>query len=168
MSWASKEELVKRIATSQAQLFRQKFSGIGNLYLASMSPQNYGPVSASLNQASSSAAAITVGRIVSLAFFWGHCLAQDIFRGPFYNTYDWIETRLSLVITEQTQKLEATDDDGEISDIEAVEAHLPKDFLILSIRYFLKMTSRHFQPLSSTMIFPSRIYLSMKMEDLRR
>ncbi|KAK3938776.1 hypothetical protein QBC46DRAFT_264765, partial [Diplogelasinospora grovesii] len=37
-----------------------------------------------------------VGRIVSMDFFWGDHIHQDVRRGPFSSSRDWIEARLAL------------------------------------------------------------------------
>lgn len=38
----------------------------------------------------------TVGRIVSMEFFWGSRIHRDIYRGPFRSSKEWITTRLLL------------------------------------------------------------------------
>jgi hypothetical protein len=43
-----------------------------------------------------------VGRIVSMHFFWGSHIHQDIYRGPFRSSKDWITARLTL--SENTQR----------------------------------------------------------------
>ena len=37
-----------------------------------------------------------VGRTVSMHFFWGSNVLQDVNRGPFGSSKDWITSRLSL------------------------------------------------------------------------
>jgi len=75
VSYQAKEALVKRFAEFSSVLFRKQLSGIGNIY---------------------SASAPKVDRIVSAAFFWGNHLRQDVNRGPFSSSKDWVEARLAL------------------------------------------------------------------------
>ena len=80
ISYAAKEELVRRIAGIWTELFRQPMKGIGNIYSASSKKE----------------VAPKVGRIVSMQFFWGNHIHQDVPRGPFSSSREWILTRLAL------------------------------------------------------------------------
>jgi len=73
--YLAKERLVKRFAEYSSCLFKTQMSGIGNIYAAS-SPK--------------------VDRIVSMPFFWGDHIHQDVYRGPFTSSKDWIAARLAL------------------------------------------------------------------------
>ncbi|KAF2275351.1 kinase-like protein [Westerdykella ornata] len=75
MQYTAKKQLVQQIAMYSASVFRQHFHSIGNLF----------PDSG--NQ---------IGRIVSLSFFYGDHIRQDIYRGPFETSRDWLAARLSL------------------------------------------------------------------------
>lgn len=76
----AKSNLVRQLATHIACQFRNQLSGIGNIYAL---PSSIGT-------------SPTVGRIVSMHFFWGDHIYQDIYRGPFRSSKDWITTRLSI------------------------------------------------------------------------
>ncbi|ESZ96404.1 hypothetical protein SBOR_3236 [Sclerotinia borealis F-4128] len=59
---------------------------------------------------------LTLGQIVSMFFFWGDHITQDVPRGPFTNSKDWLCARLTLVIIDQERILKTTDDEDEIED----------------------------------------------------
>ncbi|KFY04525.1 hypothetical protein O988_00715 [Pseudogymnoascus sp. VKM F-3808] len=80
ISYAAKEALVKRIAGVWAELFRRPLRGAGNIY--SSSEEGGRPPE--------------VGRIVSMQFFWGDHIHQDVSRGPFSSSREWLLTRLGL------------------------------------------------------------------------
>lgn len=80
ISYAAKEALVRRIAEIWAVLFRRPMKGIGNIYSASSKKE----------------VAPKVGRIVSMQFFWGKHIYQDVPRGPFSSSREWMLTRLGL------------------------------------------------------------------------
>ncbi|ESZ94202.1 hypothetical protein SBOR_5428 [Sclerotinia borealis F-4128] len=57
-----------------------------------------------------------LGQMVSLVFFWGDHIAQDIPRGPFAHSSDWILARLNLVLTDQEKILNTSKDEDDIED----------------------------------------------------
>lgn len=59
-----------------------------------------------------------LGQLVSMIFFWGDHISQDVPRGPFTNTSDWIRARLALVLTDQERILRASDDEDDIEEAE--------------------------------------------------
>lgn len=75
LSYPAKEGLAKRFAVYSSSLFKNQLSGIGNIYAASF-PK--------------------VDRIVSMHFFWGDHIHQDVSRGPFSSTRNWMDARLAL------------------------------------------------------------------------
>lgn len=93
LPFSTKRQLVQQIAKYQSQLFRNKFVGIGNLF-----PRQEGQeLSRALLESGSatiSPAAFdggkqdqVLGRIVSLIFFWGDHINQDVPRGPFVKRF---------------------------------------------------------------------------------
>jgi hypothetical protein len=112
ISYAAKEALVKRIAGVWAELFRRPLRGIGNIY--SSSEEEGGPPE--------------VGRIVSMQFFWGDHIHQDVSRGPFSSSREWLLTRLGLyehecrdaLVKYEGKEREGmeSDDEDEIEDAE--------------------------------------------------
>lgn len=75
LPYLAKERLVKRFAEYSSCLFKKQLSCIGNIY-ATRPPK--------------------VDRIVSMHFFWGDHIYQDIHRGPFSSSRAWIEARLAF------------------------------------------------------------------------
>ncbi|KFY73064.1 hypothetical protein V499_06820 [Pseudogymnoascus sp. VKM F-103] len=90
ISYAAKEALVRRIAGIWTELFRRPMRGVGNIY--SVSPKNEEPAK--------------VGRIVSMQFFWGNRIYQDVSRGPFESSREWMLARLGLCENECHATLE--------------------------------------------------------------
>ena len=105
MSLSAKEDLAKKLAKFQSELFSDKlrFQSIGNLF-------------------EETAESYRIGSIVSMTFFWGDRGArEDILRGPFPNSYEWLSARLNLVLEDQDKVLSNTDDEDEIEDAEAAK-----------------------------------------------
>ncbi|KAK1767543.1 phosphotransferase enzyme family-domain-containing protein [Phialemonium atrogriseum] len=75
LSYPAKEGLAKRFAAYSSSLFKNQLSGIGNIYTASPPKVDW---------------------IVSMHFFWGDHIHQDVRRGPFSSSKDWMEARLAL------------------------------------------------------------------------
>ena len=72
----AKSSLVRELAAHLASFFRNKLREVGNIYPDSTLPN--------------------VGRVVSMEFFWGGHVLQDVDRGPFRSARDWISARLAL------------------------------------------------------------------------
>ncbi|KAJ5611749.1 hypothetical protein N7528_008854 [Penicillium herquei] len=110
LTFDRKECLVGELAAYSCCLFQNKFRGIGNIYrvkpvLDSKLAKNIWP---KINPVHSKTLSLSekeeipddlldVGRIVSMHFFWGsNILVQDVDRGPFGSSRDWISSRLFL------------------------------------------------------------------------
>jgi aminoglycoside phosphotransferase len=78
--WKAKEQLVHQLATYSSNLFKKKLRKIGNIYPSSNPFGND-----TLPQ---------VERIVSMQFFWGDHVRQNVPRGPFRSSKGWIAARL--------------------------------------------------------------------------
>jgi hypothetical protein len=89
--YPAKEELVKRFAEYSSCVFKKQLSGVGNIYSAD-SPK--------------------VGRIVSMIFFWGDNIHQDVNRGPFSSSREWIKARLTLCKNDSLSKLAKYSNEG--------------------------------------------------------
>jgi Ser/Thr protein kinase RdoA (MazF antagonist) len=101
MSWSAKETIVRRLVRYQAQLLEKTFQETGNLFQHTEGSESF-----------------NIGPIVSLAFFWANRLSYDVLRGPFENAYDWLQTRLEFVITDQDSIIKSTDNKDDIEDAE--------------------------------------------------
>ncbi|KAK5168396.1 uncharacterized protein LTR77_006966 [Saxophila tyrrhenica] len=66
----------------------------------------------------SESARYALGAMVEVAFFWGDRGHQRLARGPFKNSYEWLLTRLSLVIEEKAKILATTKDKDAMEDAE--------------------------------------------------
>lgn len=110
LSFSAKTSLVGEFAAYSSCLFRNQLQGIGNLY-GTASILNDSALSEATwpagNPAYSNNSHLSekdhlrtglpdVGRIVSMHFFGGSHIPQDVHRGPFTSSSDWITSRLSL------------------------------------------------------------------------
>lgn len=123
-----KTALVNRIAEYQATLLDDSnrgdnFRGIGTLKLSETNNQEV------------TSKTFEPAQMVSRWFFWGDHFDYDIPRGPFRSSHDWLSAHLNIIIREQTQALESTedeDDKDEAQDIletaERLLSLLPKIF----------------------------------------
>ena len=93
-----KQDIVKRLARYQAQLFDHRFQSISNLYK------------------DSEESSFELGAMVSLHFFWGDRGGRVIHRGPSKNSFEWLTIRLNLVLEEQQNVLEKSNDEDVIDD----------------------------------------------------
>ncbi|KAK7686686.1 hypothetical protein QCA50_010286 [Cerrena zonata] len=106
LTWDAKEGLIKTIVSILAKLFDHPLSTIGNIY-----PQpNTTPTSNTP----------TVGRIVSMVFFWNKHATQDVNRGPFRSSHDWLVARLAFVLADAAETLQTSEDEDDQE--EAVES----------------------------------------------
>lgn len=155
----AKRDLVKQVATYQAQLFRYKFSVIGNMFIkqeaqltSTRSP--YIPITIDTEQAQKRIQHTlpALGQLVSLIFFWGDHITQNVPRGPFSNVEDWIHARLAFVLTDQEKILNNSEDEDEIEDAEDA-MKLAKRLLellpgVFSCHYSAQSTVLHHDDLS--------------------
>jgi aminoglycoside phosphotransferase len=130
IQYPAKEQLVQQLATYSSSLFKNQLRGIGNIYPDPSSPSSHGGSS-------------DVKRIVSMQFFWGDHILQDVPRGPFHSSKDWISTCLSLNEHDCKSTLAkyenrddlGSDDEDEVEDtertlaiIERLETHMNEYF----------------------------------------
>ncbi|KAF3137237.1 hypothetical protein TWF703_005160 [Orbilia oligospora] len=82
-----------------------RFSTIGNVY------QSYVQADPSRPRAPPGSTTYTVGRIVSMPFFWKERLYDPVERGPFPSSEGWFASRLQLVDHECTQIIDSDSSD---------------------------------------------------------
>ncbi|CAG8242131.1 unnamed protein product [Penicillium olsonii] len=166
-----KPRLVKELAANMACLFRNQLQGIGNLHRRSLTPEGSqsdeqtSPTrnpdtagTASLAESASndsSGSSWDVGQIVSMQFFWGYHIHQNVYRGPFQSSKDWLLSRLALNENDCQSTLEKhaakdtedldSDDESEVEDatsalkrIERLKSILPLFFPMSSDSGFSK------------------------------
>ncbi|WEW56991.1 hypothetical protein PRK78_002450 [Emydomyces testavorans] len=111
MEYPVKEQLVQRLAMYSSSVFKNQLRGIGNIYADSSSPESFSS---------------NVGRIVSMQFFWGNHILQDVPRGPFQSSKDWILSSLlfnerdcnSTLAKYQNRDDLSSDDEDDVEDAE--------------------------------------------------
>lgn len=109
MSFMAKEKLVKRLASFAAQLFRKKLHHMGNLYHREKHGET---VDASTH--TTSAESFVVDRIVSMQFFWADHLNQDVPRGPFHSSEEWLSARLLFHQNDCERTLRTSEDEDDL------------------------------------------------------
>lgn len=122
MTWPGKCELVERLVSASAQLFRLRSKGIGNIYkanaLVSDTSENM------VSNGDESYSEYRVHRITSMPFFWVSRLSLDVFRGPFKSSTDWLKTRLELLNHDTDQPLPSDADSDDEEDREIVRENI--------------------------------------------
>ena len=112
ISWEAKRQLVETIVDILARLYDHPFSGIGNIFP---------PEALSASPFSSPSPNINVGRIVAMDFFWDKHFDQDVPRGPFRSSYEWLTARLSFVVNDSDELLCTSHTEADEDDIEEAE-----------------------------------------------
>ncbi|KAL5314413.1 hypothetical protein ACEPPN_018840 [Leptodophora sp. 'Broadleaf-Isolate-01'] len=152
MSEEVKRGLVKAVAKYQAQLFDLRFSGIGNLFVDLKESHYLHPIS--LDQLHSQPASDVIDRDRMPAAGLETTKAeqkatqtpgqmypalgrmQDVPRGPFASSQDWIRARLALVLADQERIISAaSSDEDDIEDAEEAKA-LAHQLLVLLPHFF--------------------------------
>lgn len=126
---------MRRLALYSAQLYRRKFSRIGNVFRASECGEEKQDGDAPGGEVSSDA--FVFGTIVSIPFFLGDHLTQDVPRGPFETAEAWLLARLRLVEHGCKQIKKELDDEDDVANAEEIlqlvkrlRAALPLVFLL--------------------------------------
>lgn len=119
---SAKETLVACIARYQAQIFRLKMAGIGNIFSSQKGEDS--PTGPAINTGfqSNEESDITLGRIVSPIIFWGDHLSQKVPRGPFSNSFQWLHARLTLILHDQACVLKPSKDEDDLEDANDIKA----------------------------------------------
>ncbi|KAI9761981.1 MAG: hypothetical protein M1840_001510 [Geoglossum simile] len=112
MSTETKHDLIKSVAVYHTQLLRARprFAGIGNIFPLSDQKWEKG----SMSRSECLKLGFRLGRIVSMLFFWGDHINQDVYRGPFRTSHDWLHARLTFALNDQDRTIRESDDDDEI------------------------------------------------------
>ncbi|KAJ5356625.1 Aminoglycoside phosphotransferase [Penicillium concentricum] len=99
LSIAAKSDLVKKFAGFSISLWRNQLKGIGNIYPLSVTADekaSTGEPAASGSPEHLMNAVPKTGQIVSLEFLWGSHTRQNVNRGPFLSSQEWMEARLAF------------------------------------------------------------------------
>ena len=103
MSYAAKAHLVEDFAVYASRLFNHKFERIGSIYRAEgpQIPVASWPTSRSAYSASIKPTVpkddLDVGRFVSMFLFWGSRIREDVWRGPFDTSNEWMTSMLYFI-----------------------------------------------------------------------
>jgi hypothetical protein len=109
---------VRRLALYSAQLYRRKFSRIGNGFRDSECGEETQDGDAPGGEVSSDA--FVLGTIVSIPFLLGDHLTQDVPRGPFETAEAWLLARLRLVEHDWKQIKKELDDEDDVANTEEI------------------------------------------------
>ena len=99
----AKQKVVHDLAVFTSNLFENQWRGIGNIY-----PKEGECLLSDKGQLSE------LGRMVSMEFFWVDRLQQNVPRGPFRSSRDWITARLSLYEAESRSTLANSEDAADL------------------------------------------------------
>ncbi|MCJ1275965.1 hypothetical protein MMC21_003770 [Puttea exsequens] len=146
MDWAAKEELVGELAKYSASMFQSQFDAIGNVFSSPGAESNKSRMEklVSILSMCSPCSCFSkarnertqlksqIGECVSMLFFWGDHLTQDVPRGPFRSSAEWLNARLSLYELDVKKDLEHPESDEE--DIQLAKRSLD---IIKRIRHLL-------------------------------
>lgn len=158
MDWETKVLLVKTLVGILAQLYDHPLSGIGNIYPNSASCHLSTIIAEAEDLVPSSS---VVGQIVSMMFFWDGRLEQDVPRGPFRSSHDWLAACLQLTLNDAARSLsdiqededsDAEDEHEKVHETQAISERLlrllPRIFLPLSTNSSSETTIIHHGDLS--------------------
>ncbi|OCL05926.1 hypothetical protein AOQ84DRAFT_399299 [Glonium stellatum] len=117
MSWEAKEILIKQLVDFSAQLFCKQYSATGNLYnLESIKSRKQRLYKSALRTL---VLRIVVHRIVSIQFFPGDRVNQEVSRGPFLSSRDWLAAQLRFITNDAENVLRELTEENSIKDAEA-------------------------------------------------
>ncbi|PXF45280.1 hypothetical protein BWQ96_04979 [Gracilariopsis chorda] len=116
MPFASKKNLVKRLAHFAAQLFRKRFQRLGNLYPKGFCDDARTSMGKSLCHRPRRD--FTIDRMVSIHFFLADHIAQDVPRGPFNSSKEWLSASLLFHQNDCERILSTSDDEEDLEDAE--------------------------------------------------
>lgn len=116
MSWPAKYRFVYSMVDVLSQLFsRTNSNAIGNIYHA----DDFRLLGDSHRTLLEMSPAYLLGRVVSMGFFWEKHIVQDIPRGPFLTSQQWLLTRLALTQSDANAVMANSRDEDELEDAEA-------------------------------------------------
>ncbi|KAF2866812.1 kinase-like domain-containing protein [Massariosphaeria phaeospora] len=126
VSWMMKDILVRKVIDYLSKLFGDRFDHIGSLYAKkhlSYLSEEHKPSVVDVDEQ------YCLGDVVSLPFFVGNHLTQNISRGPFKSSQHWLAARLQVLIND-TENLPP---DAEEYDIERATNIKPLALRLLAL-----------------------------------
>lgn len=110
-SLQAKNNIARRLAGYQAELFDLRFHGIGGLREEEAKAENVESVTDGLVERR-----FVVNRIGSVEFFYDDHIRRDVPRGPYVSSEEWLQARLDLFIGDQDRIIERGPNDQDTSD----------------------------------------------------
>ncbi|KAH4039498.1 hypothetical protein HBI09_032810 [Parastagonospora nodorum] len=102
MSWLEKELVVRKVIGYLTQLFRKRFSRMGNIYdtrdLQKLSEQDLPDAILLSADHSTSDTAFSMSEIVSIPFFYNDHGSVDVERGPYKRSHEWLAAQLQFAL----------------------------------------------------------------------
>ena len=115
MTWPAKYRLVHCMVDVLSQMFsRTSSKGVGNIYHSADHKMLEDADMPTLEISP----AYLLGRVVSMGFFWDQHIVQDIPRGPFLTSQEWLRARLLLTQSDANTILATSRDEDELEDAE--------------------------------------------------
>lgn len=124
LDWEAKMSCVDDVAVIMAQLFKLKYSSIGNLFHEKgLSLLSECPSEGDAMEPNS----VMINRIVSMIFFWGTHLTMNVSRGPSPSSKDWMNARFQLMEEDCRRVLNSQDaDEDDVEDMENAQQLLER------------------------------------------
>ncbi|KAI9743459.1 MAG: hypothetical protein M1818_002771 [Claussenomyces sp. TS43310] len=139
---STKHNLVTCVTRYQAQIFRLKFSGIGNILSRQKGQETSRIPVIKAEVHENEPPEVVLDRIVSPIFFWGDHIFQDVPRGPFRNSYQWLHAQLTFILNDQERILKSSEDEDELEDAENTR-EIAQRLQVLLPRVFSNSQSVH-------------------------
>ncbi|KZW03743.1 kinase-like protein [Exidia glandulosa HHB12029] len=148
MSFAAKEDLVRTLVGVLANLYEHPLRGIGNIYL----------------QDDDDTSQPTVNRIVSMVFFWDQHRKQDVPRGPFRSSAEWLSARLSFVLNDAGHTIRTSEDEDDVEEAEEAQA-LAHRLLALLPKLFSASNDADSQPERTIILHDDLSFHNLLVDD---
>jgi aminoglycoside phosphotransferase (APT) family kinase protein len=122
MGWLEKEVLVRKVIDYLAQLFRQRFRRLGNVYatrdLQSLSGPDLPDTILLGGEHSTASTGFSVSEIVSIPFCYNDHVKLDVDRGPYKHSREWLAAQLDFAMhgAENLPEEEEDEDDDRAED----------------------------------------------------
>lgn len=145
MIWDARIKLVDCIVDALAQMFEMRSAAIGNAYHAC----DYGMLKDPSMLGLNIMPGYVRGKVVSMAFFWDKHITQDIERGPFYTSEQWLEKRLFLARSDAEAIIASSSNKGELEDAETT---LGRNIFWDTVRIFMVRITQQPQTLPNQRI----------------
>lgn len=101
MSWSAKEALVQRLVRFSADMYNHQFRNVGNLFHTHTQKDSIG------SDDTGDTCNFEIGKAVSTEFFWLNHATQDVPKGPFRCSRDWLAARLAFKDNDARAKVQA-------------------------------------------------------------